>query len=525
MYNVDMKLRFIGFFILLVFIMAAQFAFAVELRQPTALECKELKKRGQECSLVSDGDVKMLGLTDFSKWLSQIKRNRRCASNVCNKACKRNNPGNIRHVPGTNAVTAWGGRAPRRGDFNYFRTLPQGFAAQVELLRIYCTKHRRCTIGSAIQRWAPAADSNNPRSYASAVSRITGIPVNRVYSPNDPNQIGRVAAAMACVENGGFPFNFKQIEQGLAMAISGKKHPDPPNIGAVQDTPHQAPAPAPTWDPISPYSQPSYSAPEPGPVSSSDTYDDNKYDENPYESKDEGYNNTWAQSATSTLWRDKNLEGDFVTASTTAENKYEYQGEEEWSGYPEDGDNYDSNDEVEEYGNNIDTGSTVVGLDDSDSAADDQSEFTQAGSFATRQSGTMSGFNTSVKSLYNSITAYKSERTFRPAQKSSEPDTYTADSDTNWRDALPSTQSYRDFDPNYLAKPWQRDKWQGGSSVRTGGEYEFDNYDLETYKGGDSSYSATEADDSSPGLFKRASNYMSRKTKAAWSFITSWTSF
>lgn len=191
-----------------------------------AMEARGLPKGFQVCP----ADEKILGIgRDFDQWYGQLKQQSPCNKNTCALSCRTRNTG--AQVCGPTS-RRWGsiGCHPNN-QTAIFPTVSHGFAAHIELLRRYCGERGRCTIGLVVQQWT--ATAGDRPAYANFVSKNSGMPVNKVFDPNDIDLMGRIALAMSCFESGSLPYNVDDLRKGLAMAGGGKSVPTPANVGAL----------------------------------------------------------------------------------------------------------------------------------------------------------------------------------------------------------------------------------------------------------------------------------------------------
>ena len=107
------------------------------------------------------------------------------------RAWRNNNPGAIRTTTQFGAIGSSGG-------FAVFPDEETGMRAIILLLR--SDKYRNLSIKDAIHKWAPAADNNNPASYAKHVSELTGLAPERKIKSLDDKEITRVAKAIRKIE-------------------------------------------------------------------------------------------------------------------------------------------------------------------------------------------------------------------------------------------------------------------------------------------------------------------------------------
>lgn len=116
-----------------------------------------------------------------------------------------NNPGNIR----TSGIAYKGEVQPSANpSFKQFQDMSYGFRAMASLLYNYINSKGLNTIRKIINTYAPAADNNNPDSYANFVASQTGIGIDDTLSTADftsflftPN-ILKIIRAMARIEQG-----------------------------------------------------------------------------------------------------------------------------------------------------------------------------------------------------------------------------------------------------------------------------------------------------------------------------------
>lgn len=191
-----------------------------------AMEARGLPKGFQVCP----ADEKILGIgRDFDQWYAQLKQQSPCNKNSCALSCRTRNTG--AQVCGPTS-RRWGsiGCHPNN-QTAIFPTVSHGFAAHIELLRRYCGERGRCTIGLVVQQWT--ATAGDRPAYANFVSKNSGMPVNKVFDPNDIDLMGRIALAMSCFESGSLPYAADDLKKGLAMAGGGKSVPTPANVGAL----------------------------------------------------------------------------------------------------------------------------------------------------------------------------------------------------------------------------------------------------------------------------------------------------
>lgn len=205
--------------------------FGAGCRAPTDAEKAEMTARGLPISFqICPADMKLLGIgRDFDQWYAQLKTQSPCNQNSCKLSCRTRNTG--AQVCGKTS-RKWGsiGCHPNN-QTAIFPTVSHGFAAHIELLQRYCGERGRCTIGRVIEQWT-ATVGDRP-AYASFVSRNSGMPVNKVFDPNDIDLMGRIALSMSCFESGSMPYTAAELKRGLMMAGGGARVPTPPNVGQL----------------------------------------------------------------------------------------------------------------------------------------------------------------------------------------------------------------------------------------------------------------------------------------------------
>lgn len=140
-----------------------------------------------------------------------------------------NNFLNIRDNP----ANAWEGQTGANKGFATFTTPEHGFRAAAKTLNSYAQEGIN-TLDGVIQRWAPAADNNDPEKYAEFVSHETGIPRNVSINVADPaiqrkllgamqkQEVGRDKAAPQSVVDAGVQLA-QQIPNGAMTPVPGFK--------------------------------------------------------------------------------------------------------------------------------------------------------------------------------------------------------------------------------------------------------------------------------------------------------------
>ena len=498
----------------------------------TPEECQRAKAQGLPCGLTRDEDVANLGLQNFETWLGRIKSYGKCGSNVCNLPCRLNNTGAM--IIGSHA-RKWGATTSRRAaDGNataYFPTVVQGFAAHVDLLRKYCGKYRRCTIAKAVSRWAMA----NRWSYTKFISNGTGISPHLVYNPNDPNIIGKIAAIMACHENGGFPYNQSDIKKGLAYAFGKINYTPPPNVGmqdpiSIQDGVGQV-------DPISPYSNPEYQSPDPTFGGQEDPNIDptqSQEDMQNYNENTDPDNLSWKDEG-GDIYRD-NMDNE-LTASSTDDSL------EDWNATTSDEWSLDTQDE--NYNDSEATNSYSSESNDSDTLDSTGSNYTQNEDFSPGQNRQNSEPNQSqeqkasfiyylaqpVSKIYNAINSYPQDTPDKQTSLKEATDLLT---NSNLEEQLlndsyqDQNQSNSDISPSLLKKPWQRHNWVDYYNLPEKRDKTTDLFDGVIYPSYSSGGIASERKTSSAenvGIMSRVWGGFVKAVGSLWDAVTNWQAF
>lgn len=116
------------------------------------------------------------------------------------RGIRNNNPGNIKR-----GSSQWVGKVPYSestdGTFEQFTYYVYGVRAMIKLLKTYIEGGTN-NIAKIINRWAPAADNNNPQAYIGHVVLKTGIPADQTISYSNVAQIKALVRAIADYENG-----------------------------------------------------------------------------------------------------------------------------------------------------------------------------------------------------------------------------------------------------------------------------------------------------------------------------------
>lgn len=145
-----------------------------------------------------------------------------CQNNPGSLTCRTNNPGALTWAPWE---AKYGGQpCGERNNTACFPSLEHGLAAKIDLITgsRYLGGENNTILRMLCNGYAPNSDGNNCASYATFVQNQTGIPMNQTIDPKNPDQVGRIAMAMARMENGRFvPFTPQQLENAMAMVNGG----------------------------------------------------------------------------------------------------------------------------------------------------------------------------------------------------------------------------------------------------------------------------------------------------------------
>lgn len=129
---------------------------------------------------------------------------------------RNNNPLNILY-----GASLWKGKVIPNTDTSkprkeQFVSMAYGYRAALYLIR----KHIRGgynTLARLVNRWGTGAQSDQVTSYVSFVSKKTGIAPGTTLSPDNMEQLCKIAWAMAWFENGKAPSSMDDIYQGWAL--------------------------------------------------------------------------------------------------------------------------------------------------------------------------------------------------------------------------------------------------------------------------------------------------------------------
>jgi hypothetical protein len=140
------------------------------------------------------------------------------------RGLKINNPGNIRQLPGD--VILYKGQVKSSDPaFMEFSAMKYGFRAMASLLYNYIHSKGLNTIGKIINTYAPAADKNNPVSYAAFVAKNSGVSGTEILTkedflqPNGDPNIKKIMRWMARVEQGQMP-NEADLQEGYDLFLT-----------------------------------------------------------------------------------------------------------------------------------------------------------------------------------------------------------------------------------------------------------------------------------------------------------------
>ncbi len=129
---------------------------------------------------------------------------------------RNNNPLNILY-----GSSLWKGKVIPNTDTSkprkeQFVSMAYGYRAALYLIR----KHIRGgynTLARLVNRWGTGAQSDQVTSYVSFVSKKTGIAPGTTLSPDNMEQLCKIAWAMAWFENGKAPSSMDDIYQGWSL--------------------------------------------------------------------------------------------------------------------------------------------------------------------------------------------------------------------------------------------------------------------------------------------------------------------
>lgn len=134
------------------------------------------------------------------------------------RGLRNNNPGNL--IKGMKPFL--GEKFPSTDPrFRQFETIEYGYRAGLKLLVNFISQGYN-TIGKIINRWAPPVE-NNTNAYIQAVSKKTGIDVNKVLTTDQGEAIIKIMAAISLHENGVEP-DISAIRRGWELLSDKKKN-------------------------------------------------------------------------------------------------------------------------------------------------------------------------------------------------------------------------------------------------------------------------------------------------------------
>ncbi len=146
-----------------------------------------------------------------------------CFSNPGTLTCRTNNPGAL-----TWALweSKYGGQpCGQNNNTTCFPSLEHGLAAKIDLLTSsrYLGGDNNTILKLLCNGYSPDRAGNNCNAYAVFVQNQTGISMNQTIDSKDPEQVGKIAMAMARMENGRFvPFTPQQLENAMTLVYGGK---------------------------------------------------------------------------------------------------------------------------------------------------------------------------------------------------------------------------------------------------------------------------------------------------------------
>jgi hypothetical protein len=153
------------------------------------------------------------------------------------RALRNNNPLNLRP-----SGDSWKGLRQEQTDPGYlqFDTTFHGLRAGAMNLLTYYRVHRRRTVRSIIQSWAPPSDNNPTESYISTVCKALGVAADTCVNLENGTTLRLLMEAMIRVEAGSQPFPREEIEAAINAAYGSHRSPpvsDPANVRQVFPAP------------------------------------------------------------------------------------------------------------------------------------------------------------------------------------------------------------------------------------------------------------------------------------------------
>ena len=129
---------------------------------------------------------------------------------------RNNNPLNILY-----GTSLWKGKVVHNTDTSkprkeQFVSMAYGYRAALYLIRTHIRGGYN-TLARLVNRWGTGAQSDQVTSYVSFVSKKTGIAPGTTLSPDNMEQLCKIAWAMAWFENGKAPSSMDDIYQGWAL--------------------------------------------------------------------------------------------------------------------------------------------------------------------------------------------------------------------------------------------------------------------------------------------------------------------
>lgn len=142
-----------------------------------------------------------------------MKKNESHSSQKPPRGLRNNNPLNIRK-----GNSLWQGVCKEGNDSEFLQFVSRawGYRAAFVLLRTYISRHGVCTPRGIIERWAPAADGNQPDEYLNRVLLLTGLKANEKLDSTNRQQMTALVEAMSRVENGVMAVK-EEVAEGWAL--------------------------------------------------------------------------------------------------------------------------------------------------------------------------------------------------------------------------------------------------------------------------------------------------------------------
>ncbi|MFZ2706725.1 MAG: hypothetical protein WAY88_01165 [Minisyncoccia bacterium] len=160
--------------------------------------------------------AKQLG-PEFMQWCQQFVNQYANTGAPCKLACQTKNSGAQVCGPVASQFGSQGCHNNNRTAI--FPSNVQGIGAHVALLRIYCSKQKRCTLGKVTQKWAEGTNGQEDNAYARTVAKWLNMSPNQIFDPNNIDQMGRIAIGMSRLEVGSIKYSCQDLVQGTHMAF------------------------------------------------------------------------------------------------------------------------------------------------------------------------------------------------------------------------------------------------------------------------------------------------------------------